>query len=244
LPIDVKRSDDQLFGSPQSRCRHRTGTYFLPLRALHATIRGGPRHLYAEILTDRKGSQMSDVTRLLQLASAGDTAVSDQLLPLVYDELRRLAAAQMRRERGGQTIQPTALVHEAYLRLIGDEDAGWDHAGHFYAAAAEAMRRILIERARRKKRLRHGGGRRRLELAEALHLGLQSDPTLVLAVHDALERLKQMDPRLYELVRLRCFAGMSLAEAARVLDVSSRTLNRDWLVAKAWLKKELAAGDE
>jgi RNA polymerase sigma factor (TIGR02999 family) len=178
------------------------------------------------------------------MASTGDTAVSDQLLPLVYEELRRLAAAQMRRERGGQTIQPTALVHEAYLRLIGDEAAAWDHAGHFYAAAAEAMRRILIERARRKKRHRHGGGRRRLELDEALHLGMESDPTLVLAVHDALERLKQMDPRLYELVRLRCFAGMSLAEAAKVLDVSSRTLNRDWLVAKAWLRKELAADDE
>jgi RNA polymerase sigma factor (TIGR02999 family) len=184
---------------------------------------------------------MSDVTQILHRAAAGDGQASADLLPLVYDELRRLAAAHMRRERSGQTLQPTALVHEAYLRLVSEQAAKWDHRGHFYAAAAEAMRRILIERARRKQRVRHGGDHHRVEFEEAMQLGLESDPALVLSVHDALERLAQMDPRLHELVKLRCFLGMSIAEAAKVLDVSSRTLDRDWIVARAWLRKELAA---
>ena len=187
---------------------------------------------------------MSGVTEILRRAADGDAQSSERLLPLVYDELRRLAAMNMRGERAGQTLQPTALVHEAYLRLIGDDAAGWQHAGHFYAAAAEAMRRILIERARRKKRALHGGDRRRVDFDEALQLSLESDPALVLAVGDCLERLKQMDPRLHELVKLRCFVGMSIAEAAKVLDVSPRTLNRDWLVAKAWLRKELSARED
>jgi RNA polymerase sigma factor (TIGR02999 family) len=187
---------------------------------------------------------MSAVTEILRCAADGDTQSSERLLPMVYDELRRLAAASMRGERAGQTLQPTALVHEAYLRLLGDDAAGWQHAGHFYAAAAEAMRRILIERARRKKRAIHGGNRQRVDFDEALQLSLESDPALILTISDCLERLKQMDPRLHELVKLRCFAGMSIAEAAKVLEVSARTLNRDWLVAKAWLRKELSAREQ
>ena len=185
---------------------------------------------------------MADVTRLLQLAVGGRPDATDQIMPLVYDELRRLAAAQLRRERAGQTLQPTALVHEAYLRLLNDEAPRWENSAHFFGAAAEAMRRILIERARRQSRLRHGGGRKRVDLDDALVLDLNSDPAVVLAVDDALERLKQFDPRLHDLVKLRCFAGMSVTQTARVLGVSTRTLDRDWVVAKAWLRKELAAG--
>jgi RNA polymerase sigma factor (TIGR02999 family) len=186
---------------------------------------------------------MSGMTEILQRAAGGEAEAAERLLPLVYNELRRLAATHLRHERAGQTLQPTALVHEAYLRLVGDEAARWEHSGHFYAAAAEAMRRILIERARRKKRVRHGGNLRRVEFDEAMGLGLESDAALVLGVHEALERLGQVDPRLHELVKLRCFLGMSLAEAAKVLDVTPRTLNRDWMVAKAWLRKELAVDE-
>lgn len=184
---------------------------------------------------------MSEVTRLLQLALGGRADATDRLMPLVYDELRLLAAAQLRRERSGQTLQPTALVHEAYLRLVNDEAPRWENSAHFFGAAAEAMRRILIERARRRKRLRHGGDRKRVDFDGAVVLDLNSDPAVVLEIDDALERLREMDPRLYELVRLRCFAGMSIVQAARVLGVSSRTLDRDWVVARAWLRKELAA---
>ena len=187
---------------------------------------------------------MSPVTQILERAASGDAQASERLLPLVYEELRRQAASQLRRERAGQTLAPTELVHEAYLRLVGDESARWEHAGHFYAAAAEAMRRILIERARRRKRVRHGGEHRRVEFDQALNLSLCSDPALVLAVHDAMERLQPLDPRLHELVKLRCYLGMTIAEAAKVLGVTPRTLNRDWLVAKAWLSKELAGQGE
>jgi RNA polymerase sigma factor (TIGR02999 family) len=188
---------------------------------------------------------MGELTGLLQQGGAGDARVSDELLPVVYAELRRLAAQQMRRERAGATLQPTALVHEAYLRLLGGDGgaAKWAHAGHFYAAAGEAMRRILIERARRQKRLRHGGGRRRVPLNDELQVGLDSDPAQVLAVDEAMAKLRDMDARMHELIKLRCFLGLTLAEAGEALGVSPRTLNRDWLVATAWLRKELAAED-
>ena len=184
---------------------------------------------------------MSQVTRILQAIEAGDAQAADALLPVVYEELRRLARQRLAQERPGQTLEATALVHEAYLRLVGDRAARWEHSGHFFSAAAEAMRRILIERARRKKRLRHGGGCRRVELEEAMGLGLESEPAVVLGVHEAMENLTKVDPRLAELVKLRCFLGMSISEAAKVMEVTPRTVNRDWVVAKAWLKKELAA---
>jgi len=167
---------------------------------------------------------------------------------LVYAELRRLAARQMRKEPRGQTLQPTALVHEAYARIAdGADGARWDSPGHFYAAAAEAMRRILIERARRRARRKHGGDAKRLDgdcLDVISAIGTdagQADAASVMWVDETLARLEQMDARLAELVKLRCFLGMSISEAAGVLGVSSRTLNRDWLVAQAWLRKEWEA---
>jgi RNA polymerase sigma factor (TIGR02999 family) len=169
---------------------------------------------------------------------------SAELLPLVYAELRRLAARQMRREPRGHTLQATALVHEAYARVAGEGGSTWDGPGHFYAAAAEAMRRILIERARRRARQKHGGAAQRLD-ADCLDVlsGIgndagQADAASVMWVDETLGRLEAMDPRLAELVKLRCFLGMSIAEAAAALGVSSRTLNRDWVVAQAWLRKE------
>jgi RNA polymerase sigma factor (TIGR02999 family) len=187
---------------------------------------------------------MSELTRLLRLVRDGDADAADRLTPLVYDELRRLAAAQMRHERAGQTLQPTALVHEAYLRLLTDGAPDWESSAHFFGAAAEAMRRILVERARRRNRLRHGGGRNRVELDNALVLDMSSDPALVVAIDEAIERLRQFDPRLHDLVKLRCFAGLTLSEAAGVLGVSSRTLDRDWVVARAWLRKELSCDEK
>jgi RNA polymerase sigma factor (TIGR02999 family) len=170
-------------------------------------------------------------------------AASRDLLPLVYAELRRLAERSMRGEPAGHTLQPTALVHEAYARLAREPGAAWDGPAHFYAAAAEAMRRILIERARRRGRLRHGGATRRvdadcIEAVEAIGGGEGDDPAAALWLDEVLSRLEAFDPRLAALVKLRCFLGMSIAEAATALGVTSRTLNRDWTVAKAWLRKE------
>jgi RNA polymerase sigma factor (TIGR02999 family) len=173
---------------------------------------------------------------------------SARLLPLVYAELRRLAGRHMRGEPAGHTLQPTALVHEAYARLAATQpDVRWDGPGHFYAAAAEAMRRILIERARRRSRLKHGGGRNRvatdgIEAMDEIGRDEACDPASTLWVDEVLTRLEQMDPRLAELVKLRCFLGMDVAETAAAMGVSSRTVNREWLVAKAWLRKEWGTG--
>ena len=177
--------------------------------------------------------------------SPAPPAASRDLLPLVYAELRRLAGRSMRREPAGHTLEPTALVHEAYARLAADPAVSWDGPGHFYAAAAEAMRRILIERARRRARLRHGGNARRVDsdcvaVMEAIGRGQPSDAADALWLDDVLTRLEAVDPRLAELVKLRCFLGMTVAEAAATLGVTPRTLNRDWVVAKAWLRKEWA----
>ena len=170
-------------------------------------------------------------------------ADSRNLLPQVYAELRRLAARSMRQEPAGHTLQPTALVHEAYARLAADPGVAWDGPGHFYAAAAEAMRRILIERARRRGRAKHGGLARRVDAdcidsVEAIGRDGSADPATTLWLDDVLARLEAVDPRLAELVKLRCFLGMTIAEAATALGVTSRTLNRDWAVAKAWLRRE------
>jgi RNA polymerase sigma factor (TIGR02999 family) len=175
------------------------------------------------------------VTRILDAIGQGDARASAQLLPLVYDELRRLAAERMAREKPGQTLQPTALVHEAYLRLVGPgEEHRWDSRGHFFAAAAEAMRRILVEAARRKQRLRHGGGLRRVELPAD---GPATTGTLedVLAVHEALDRLAAADAQAAELVKLHYFGGLTIDQAADVLGVSRRKAYTIWAYARAWL---------
>jgi RNA polymerase sigma factor (TIGR02999 family) len=179
---------------------------------------------------------MSEVTRILQAMADGDNQAGSRLLPLVYDALRRLAARKLAREAPGQTLQPTALVHEAYLRLVGTgDDPHWQGRGHFFAAAAEAMRRILVENARRKKRLRHGGGRCRVELA-ADDVAAPETPEELLALDEALTRLAGEDPAAAQVVNLHFFAGLSLEEAAEVLGISRATAYRHWTYARAWLR--------
>src|SRR5262245_7537261 len=181
---------------------------------------------------------VSDVTRLLSAAAAGDPAATDQLLPLVYDELRRLAARELAGERPGQTLDATALVHEAYLRLVGPADQTWDGRRHFFAAAAEAMRRILIDTARRKRRPKHGGGRARVDLDESIAAGAVRDD--LLALDEALARFAEREPLKAELVKLRYFAGLTVPEAARLLDISVATAERHWAFARAWLYAALS----
>jgi RNA polymerase sigma factor (TIGR02999 family) len=178
---------------------------------------------------------MSEVTRILSAIEQGDPQAAGQLLPLVYEELRKLAAQRLAQEKPGQTLEPTALVHEAYLRLVDvDRARHWDSRGHFFAAAADAMRRILIDQARRKRRPKHGGGRKRVELDEALALGKAPDEDL-LALDEALARFAQAEPAKAELVKLHYFAGLPLEEAGRVLGISERTAKRHWAYARAWL---------
>ena len=178
---------------------------------------------------------MNDITRILSAIEQGDPHASEQLLPLVYDELRKLAAQKLAQEKPGETLQATALVHEAYLRLIGaDPQQRWDSHGHFFAAAAEAMRRILIDNARRKQRHKHGGGRNRVSLDEALCIGRAADDDL-LALDEALEELAREEPAKAELVKLHFFAGLNLEETGQVLGISHRTAKRHWAYARAWL---------
>jgi RNA polymerase sigma factor (TIGR02999 family) len=187
---------------------------------------------------------MSDVTRILSAIEQGDRLAAEQLLPLVYDELRKLAAQRLAQERPGQTLQATALVHEAYLRLVGDDEArGWDGRGHFFAAAAEAMRRILIDLARDRKRLRRGGGRRRAAMDLEGLVADDAPPDDLLDLDDALGRLDSLDPRAAALVKLRLFAGLTLDEAASVLGVVRRTAERDWAFARAWLFRQRTPRD-
>src|SRR4051794_10928838 len=174
---------------------------------------------------------MSEVTRILGRIEQGDPHAADQLLPLVYDELRQLASQKLAREKPGQTLQATALVHEAYLRLVDvDQAQRWNSCGHFFAAAAEAMRRILVERARRKKRGRHGGEWRRVDLDEADVVCLLP-PDELLSLHDALDRFAELDPAAAELVNVRCFAGLSVEEAADALGMSRTGAYRHWTYA-------------
>jgi len=181
---------------------------------------------------------VSEYTRVLNQIEQGNENAADELLPLVYEELRKLAAHKMAREAPGQTLQPTALVHEAWLRLTGDESRTWDNQGHFFAAAAEAMRRILIERARAKSRLRRGAGAEQVSLD---HVTVAADdPTdTVLAINEALERLTARDPFKAEVVKMRYFIGLSQAEIARALGVSEPTVRRQWAIARAWLYAEM-----
>ena len=180
---------------------------------------------------------VADVTQILQAIKGGDPRAAEELLPLVYEELRKLAAVRLAEEKPGQTLQATALVHEAYLRLVGN-DQPWNGRGHFFAAAAEAMRRILVEAARRKARVRHGGGRQRLELDAAI-LSMEMPPEQFLALDEALSRLAGRDPQAARLVSLHCFAGLSVEQAAEALGVSARTAYRDWAFAQAWLYREV-----
>jgi len=186
---------------------------------------------------------MTDVTHILSAIQQGDPHAAEQLLPLVYDELRKLAAQKLAQEKPGQTLQATALVHEAYLRLVdGDQTQHWNSRGHFFAAAAEAMRRILVENARQKQRLRHGGGRQRLDL-EQLELSAEEIPPNILALDEALERLAVEEKTAADVVKLRYFAGLTTEQAAAALGISVRTANRHWAYAKAWLYQQVSQRD-
>jgi RNA polymerase sigma factor (TIGR02999 family) len=178
------------------------------------------------------------LTVILQRIERGDTRAGSELLPLVYEELRRLAARKMARESPGQTLQATALVHEAWLRLGGDAQPGWQNRAHFFGAAAEAMRRILIDNARRKGHVRHGGGAERIPIHE-LELAAGMPDEQLLALHEALDRLAQHDAAKAELVKLRFFAGLTNSQAAQVLGVSEPTAKRYWAYARAWLFREM-----
>lgn len=180
------------------------------------------------------------VTRILDALGEGDASRAEELVPLVYEELRKLAAARMAREMPGHTLQATALVHEAYLRLAGAErQQNWKSRGHFFGAAAEAMRRILVERARQKKAVKYGGGLERVNL-ENIDVALKADDAQILAIDEALGRLGERDPQSAQLIKLRFFAGMTNADAAHALGLAERTANRLWAYARAWLYRELS----
>jgi RNA polymerase sigma factor (TIGR02999 family) len=184
---------------------------------------------------------MSDVTRILSMIESGDQQATEELLPLVYDELRKLAAARMASEQPDHTLQATALVHEAYVRLVDTDKAQhWDSRGHFFSAAAEAMRRILVDNARRKDRPKHGGGLDRVELSESAMVAENLEGFELLDLNDALEALAARDPRKAELVKLRFFAGLSGKQAAQVLGIAESTVDLDWAYAKTWLRVEMS----
>ena len=182
-----------------------------------------------------------DVTRILEAVRQGEPHAAEELLPLVYDELRRIAAHKMAQESPGHTLQPTALVHEAWLRMIGDGNEHFDSRGHFFAIAAEAMRRILVESARRKGSQKRGSGAGREELKES-HLVQSAPSEEILAVDDALDLLEAEDSRCSDLVKLRYFVGMTMEEAAAALSLSQRTTERLWTYSRAWLRRKIADG--
>jgi len=185
---------------------------------------------------------MSDVTRILNVIERGNAKAADELLPLVYEELRKLAAHRMANEAPGQTLQPTALVHEAWLRLVGSENPKFEGRAHFFGAAAEAMRRILIDRARRKRARRHGGGQRRVNVEE-VEIAADAEDDRVLAISDALDKFAARDKVKAELVKLRYFVGMTIEESAQVLGISEPTAKRYWVYARAWLYNEINKTD-
>lgn len=190
------------------------------------------------------GATMSEITRVLSAIDQGDPHAAEQLLPLVYGELRKLAEQKLAQEKPGQTLQPTALVHEAYLRLVDVEKAQhWGSRGHFFAAAAEAMRRVLIDGARRRRAKRRGGQAKRCTL-DGLEAATPGSDDELLAVDEALERLQELDAAKAELVKLRYFGGLTITEAAQALGISTSTANRYWAYARAWLHEELATGAE
>ena len=186
-------------------------------------------------------TNMTNVTRILDAVRQGDVRATDDLLAAVYQELRRLAAAKLSQEPAGQTLQATALVHEAYIRLVGVEDQSWEGRGHFFAAAAEAMRRILIEKARYKQRSKRGGDRQRIELEDAT-LAIEGPSEDVIAVDEALTKLGREDKIVADLVKMRYFAGLNLEQIAKILGISRRTADRYWAYARAWLHREITKG--
>jgi RNA polymerase sigma factor (TIGR02999 family) len=185
---------------------------------------------------------MTEVTKFLQQIEQGDTAAAAELLPLVYAELRKLAGHRLDREKPGQTLQATALVHEAYIRLVGNAEIKWDGRSHFFAAAAEAMRRILVDHARRRHSVKHGGGFERKELSDDVVIEL-GDLDQLLDLDAALTKLAEEDPEMAKLVELRYFAGLGVEETAKALGVSPRTVKRNWAYARAWLGRELNGGE-
>jgi RNA polymerase sigma factor (TIGR02999 family) len=195
-----------------------------------------PRQTQSTFLLDWR-LKMNEVIRILSAIDQGEPHAADQLLPLVYDELRKLAAQKLAQEKPGHTLQATALVHEAYVRLVGAEDEQqWDNRGHFFAAAAEAMRRILIDRARRKQTRKAGGERRRLDLDDIESALEEENTDRLLALDEALQQLEAEDPRKAELVKLRFFGGLTTAQAAAALGVSTSTAEKDWAYARSWLR--------
>ncbi len=207
--------------------------------ATHESYRVPPR----ETSQFQRGTlvRMTDVTRILSAIEQGDSRAAEQLLPLIYEELRKLAAQRLAQEKPGQTLEATALVHEAYLRLVGDQH--FDNRGHFFAAAAEAMRRILIEAARRKGRQKRGGERQRVDLDSA-DLVCQSAPDELLIINDAIDKLAADDPEAAQLVKLRYFAGLSVEDAAELAGISRSTAYEHWAFARAWLHHELYGEQE
>lgn len=188
-----------------------------------------------------RGGCMSDVTQIIDAIARGDEHASEQLLPMIYQELRNLAASKLAQEPPGQTLQATALVHEAYVRLVDSEQQQqWKHRGHFFAAAAEAMRRILVEKARRKQRVKHGGEYQRVEMDDE-RLVCSVPPDQIVALDEALERFSQEEPEKAQLVKLRFFAGLSIEEAAEAMGISRATASRYWTYARAWLFNAISA---
>ena len=185
---------------------------------------------------------MTDVTRILNAIEGGDPKAADELLPLVYEELRLLAAQKMAQEKPGRTLQATALVHEAYIRLVGDEPQNWNSRGHFFCAAAEAMRRILIENARSKRKLKRGGDQHRVDLSDA-DIAIERDINDLLSLDEALIKLAQEDPAKADLVKLRYFGGLTLEQASHILKISRATASRYWSYVQAWLFHEINGSD-
>lgn len=186
---------------------------------------------------------MVDITRILAEVNEGDTRATDRLLAAIYDELRRLAAHKLARERPGHTLQATELVHEAYIRLLGNDSGKWENSAHFFASAAEAMRRILVESARRKARLKHGGGRQKRQVNESDAI-VMANPIDLIALDEALEKLVQEDKVKADLVKLRYFAGLTVQQAGQVLGISRATADRYWTFARSWLFHEINKGNE
>ena len=191
----------------------------------------------------RLGTAMTDVTRILNAIGQGDPKAADELLPLVYEELRLLAAQKLSHESPGQTLQATALVHEAYLRLVGTADPGWQNKGHFFKAAAEAMRRIVIENARRKKNLKRGGDWKRVGL-DGLQAPFEDSPEDVLTLDEKLSRMAELEPETAMLVKLRYFAGMTIGQIAQIAGVSDRTVSSNLAYARAWLHREISKDEK
>jgi RNA polymerase sigma factor (TIGR02999 family) len=196
-----------------------------------------------KILFVKQGRSMSEVTRILSAIERGDVRAVDELFPLVYQELRQLATQRMQQEKPGQTLQATALVHEAYLRLVDGDEQHWSGRGHFFSAAAEAMRRILIENARRKQSLKYGGDMRKVDLNE-VDLGSKVPSEDLIALDEALEKLSNEDKISADLIKLRFFVGLTLEQASGILGIPRRTADRNWAYARAWLYKEINKGDK